>query len=604
MTVTAQDLGFSPRKTELQRVLELPRSVLTVDNCPSDIVDYWTSITRRPGSDWRLRPAQALALHNLYWTQGLVGAINVGGGKSLISLLAHWAMPHLHPSQIMLLLPAANRVTIVKEAEKFVEHFAINTQIRIVSYEELSQPTKGPTLLFDYAPKLIICDEAHKLSAPDSARTVRALRYAESAPDCRWGVMSGTLFRKTLRSCAHLIELALRDGSPLPRSWTELENLSACCDVQQNGPPAAQPWQWQRAEALVRSFHPDAATLPRLMDMPVRQRQEVCRIALYERTRTAPGVVQTGMDDLGVALYLQPLTPRCPEDILQMMAEVEETWMLPNGQELETPLDMHRVKMQMSQGFYYRWVWPNDVPDVPWLRARNNLARATRELILRHRNNGIDTPALVRRGYEDLTNRPFQTEKAYLEADRLLETDLWQAFAAADWAWQAQSYKPEPETEPVWFSDWFLEHVIARAEAYGDKENATVWYAHRAVADRLEELKAPMKVFRAGEAPPPKEIILPAALSIRSHGTGHNLQGWGRGIVLSPPSSADAWEQLLGRLLRHGQQRDEVTFEIYAHTDVFANAIITAKRNAEFAEQTSGQPQKILYGDWIDADSS
>jgi hypothetical protein len=340
------------------------------------------------------------------------------------------------------------------------------------------------------------------------------------------------------------------------------------------------------------------------MRMPVRRRMEVCREALYHRTRTTPGIVQTSQEDLGVSLYLQPLTPRCPESITQAIAELEETWTLPTGEELETPLDMHRAKMQMSTGFYYRWIWPNDEPDIPWLRARNARARAVRDLLDRYRYDGIDTPALVARTYANLTARPFPDETSYVRADKLLNNELWQAYAAADWAWYFQSHKPTPPTEPVWFEDWFIEHVIARAEAYADKENAIIWYAPKAIADRLEEVKAPVTVYRAGEDPPGKEAALPVALSIRSHGTGHNLQGWGRGIVVSPPSSATAWEQMLGRLLRPGQERDAVTFEIYAHTAAFADAVTTAKSNAEFAQQTSGHPQKILFGDWIEADSS
>lgn len=596
--------GLKAQVSEMQRVLQLPRSALTTDNVPDDIIDYWTEKTRRPGSDWRLRAEQALALHNLYWTRGLVGAIGVGRGKSLISLLAHHAVPHIDPSRVMLLLPAANRSTIAKEAAKFAEHFDINYQLQIVSYNELSGPTNGPQLLQTRQPDLILCDEAHNLSEPsnDSACTNRALIYASERPDVMWAVMSGTLFRKTLRSCAHLIELALRDGCPLPRSWNALEDLSACCDVPQSGPPMAAPWQWKRAEQLVRQFHPNGPSLPDIMQLPVHQRLEVCRDALYHRTRTTPGVVQTSKEALGVSLVLQPLTPPCPESIRSMMADVEETWMLPTGEELESPLDMHRVKMQMSMGFYYRWIWPNDEPDIPWLRARNERARAVRTLLDRYRSDGIDTPALVARTYENLTCRPFQDDLSYKRADLLLETDLWQAFAAADWAWSLQKHKPQPPTEPVWFTDWFIEHVIARAEAYDHKENALVWYAHKAVAHRLKELKAPMKVFFAGEPPPPAETILPAAVSIRSHGTGHNMQGWGRGIVLCPPSSSDAWEQMLGRLHRPGQVRDEVTFEVYAHTEVFANAIATAKRSAEFAERMSGDPQKILFADWVDAD--
>ena len=41
--------------------------------------------------------------------------------------------------------------------------------------------------------------------------------------------------------------------------------------------------------------------------------------------------------------------------------------------------------------------------------------------------------------------------------------------------------------------------------------------------------------------------------SARAHGVGKNLQHYARNLVLSPPSSAAVWEQLLGRTPRPGR---------------------------------------------------
>ena len=87
LTANPTAFGLSSKPSEMQRVISLPQSALTVDTVSDEIIDYWTNLTRRAGSDWRLRKEQALALHNLFWARGLVGAIGLTGVLLLVALL-------------------------------------------------------------------------------------------------------------------------------------------------------------------------------------------------------------------------------------------------------------------------------------------------------------------------------------------------------------------------------------------------------------------------------------------------------------------------------------------------------------------------------------
>ena len=96
----------------------------------------------------------------------------------------------------------------------------------------------------------------------------------------------------------------------------------------------------------------------------------------------------------------------------------------------------------------------------------------------------------------------------------------------------------------------------------------------------------------------PAETAHLCGASIAVHGTGKNLQAWSNQLVISPPSSGKAWEQLLGRMHRTGQQADEVHCTVYNHTTFFDKALENAKRDAEYIHATQGQKQRVAYATW------
>jgi hypothetical protein len=67
-----------------------------------------------------------------------------------------------------------------------------------------------------------------------------------------------------------------------------------------------------------------------------------------------------------------------------------------------------------------------------------------------------------------------------------------------------------------------------------------------------------------------------------------------RSLVANPPSGGSEWEQLLGRTHRQGQLDDEVTFEVYRHTQTFRDALERARDLSGYIQGSFGNTQKLV----------
>ena len=74
-------------------------------------------------------------------------------------------------------------------------------------------------------------------------------------------------------------------------------------------------------------------------------------------------------------------------------------------------------------------------------------------------------------------------------------------------------------------------------------------------------------------------------------------------LVLTPPGSGAAWEQLLGRLHRPGQNADEVLFKVWTHTKELRASFEQALADASYIETTLGSKQKLSYANILHWDS-
>ena len=528
---------------ELQRILRLPRRKLTPD---PELMEAMTNYFRVPGGTMELRWIQVAALYEAAVCNGLFGPIGVGHGKTLITLLMATAMDS---RCTVLLLPAQLKKKTLREIDEvYAKHFKIPlARLRIHSYEELSRAATAD-LLDEHKPDLIVLDEAHKLKRPQSARTKRFLRYMQDNPGCRLVALSGTMTQRRLIEYAHLCELALGKGSPLPGSYREVVDWGGALDVE--------PPEPKRPGAL-KKLCADG---------------ESAREGFRRRLVETPGVIATEDEGFDGTIVMKATKLKLPDDVKAAREQLRETWEI--GSEVVTEAThFARVMKQLACGFFYRWDWGPDGPDEKWLETRREWGRALRYFLRYRSRAGLDSPALVERALK----------RGEVSGDIV---DVWTA-------WQKVKDRPEPETVPVWINDF----MIRAAEKWADKNpKGIIWYEHRAFEDAFRERGWP--VYASGDdASTATEPVI--VCSIKAQGTGKNMQAFHRNLILSMPSNGSTLEQLIGRTHRPGQLEDEVFLDWYAHTPEMVNACEKAIADAEYMQESMGQRQKLLLAEVV-----
>lgn len=562
-------------KPEIDRILELPVDDRQPEDDLTELIDHYTAEYGKESGDWALRPVQALALDILQEHGAMIASIAVGGGKTLISQLAPKVLD-LGRYQTVLFTKASLIEPWQRALRENQRQFDVERHIYTESYSKLSHPDNGPELLDRLDPDLIIADECHALAGEDSCRRNRFEHYFEKNPGTMLAAMSGTITKKTIEDWAHLAEIALGDDTPLPRTYALMEAFKACIDSSDD-PSYATGRQWSRLQPLVNEF----GSSEKLTDVyPLERRREVAREAFFNRISTAPGFVHTSTDQVGASLQIDMITDLTPPaDVKKAMDRAENEYILPNGDEIEDPLDKARSIKQLAQGVYYYWDWPGE-PDWEWVEARRKKSREIRRAIQDTTPRSIDSPTLVKRAIAD---GEMSHDQALLKA--------WQE-------WQPHRHKDPPPTRPAWLSEYLIDDVIDRANS---GKPAIVWYSHRYVAEKLSEKGLtwydPDDNLNPEMADPSDG---PIVLSVDSHSEGLNLQKkWSRNIVICPPTDGATWEQLLGRTHREGQTADTVTVEVYGHVEAYREALRKARERARYISEANGQDQKLLFADWI-----
>lgn len=510
-----------------------------------------------------LWPLQSEAL---YWSQiadGLLGAIGVGGGKTLLTLLLPMAMPS---QRTVLLVPPQLRDQLKKMIGMYRKHWRIPDVvfgrgpafdgIRVFGYSEISVAS-GADALEMADPDLVVCDEAHNLRHKTATRTRRFMRLFRSRPGRRLVALSGSITTRSVKDYGHLMEMALRKNSPLPRPWPELDDWSRVLDASVEED---------------RRLPPGALVLLGAENDSV----DAVRAAYRDRLVSTPGVVTSSANTLGTSLILTCLRPKLSKPVAAALARLERTWCRPDGEEIDSPLMMSAVTRQLAYGFYYVWDWPNGVVDQEWMDARAAWHKEVREYLKTHNRSGMDSPSLLAAA---------------------AATGRW---PAQHWAaWARVKDRPEPPVRTDWIDRTFAVDLVRKWMSEGP---GIVWYEHAAIG--LEVSRAlRLAQFEGGSdaallAATPENTPHPVC-SIRAHGTGKNLQAWSRGIILGAPANGTTYEQLLGRMHRDGQQADEVVFTLPLHHASIEAALDTALTHARYKEDTLEGRQKLLYAEIV-----
>ena len=555
-TIDRLRLSPSPQRgtpyPETARILSLPIRE-DPDKLPPEIL--------RDLGGGELWDIQNKALECLRKNNGGVFPIGVGHGKTLISALSPTI---LKSKKALLLVPAPLFQKTLKEFQELREVWDILPPeiFTILSYSRLSLADSSE-LLEELQPDLIVADEAHLLRQKTSARTKRVIRYFQKFPATRFVGLSGTLTARSLKDYTHLIELSLREKSPVPLDYRELQAWSVCVDAVTPEPATLSDR---------RIFSPVYETFGAFGHLPFSQSQ--AREAYRRRLQTCPGVLMSRDSSFAGSLVFAPLSVAICESARRALGVLARTWTLPNGEELVDALEQSRARRQLSQGFYYTWVWEEGTTREQIAKWKGTRAQWNREVrrILSQNKPGRDSPHLI----EQWEAKPPRVQA------------LWDA-------WQEQRDSlPAPQTVPIWVSLSFLEEV---ARLFKETQTPTLfWVESVAVLEALRSRGFP--TYGSGEDIP----RTPAScfVSRRAHGTGENLQRFARSVVLTPPPSGAVLEQLVGRTHRPGQAEDLVEVFFILSTPEAGADLNKARGDARYVEESTGAVTKVLLGEWVD----
>lgn len=534
--------------SELDRILQLPVKVEKVG-----LVDKWTRLLGVEGAP-PLRFKQAECFEELSlahpWCGGLFG-LDVGAGKTLTGMLTPKVLGA--EGRAVYLTPSALVKQTKKLHQEWQQHYPCEPPI-VVSYESLSS-TKGQRLLYDLDPKVVICDEAHCLANPTTARTGRFMTFAkEKLTQCRFVFMSGSFVKKSVRDFAHLASVALLAGAPLPLEPSTLENWAVVLDW--GGEPTAAQLQGLRR---LREWAGVVGT-----------GQRPSRHAFRKRLWATPGVVWSSDSSCDQDLTLEPWSMPLSPVVQEAMDELNTQWELPDGTLLVNGAEVYRHQKTMPYGFFLAWDWDAvGGKDEEWDEARKAWSRSVSGYLTYRATRGTDTRFFVE---EDARRRELP--------ESMLR--VWDA-------WQAVSDRPEPPTKVVVYAPLqlrILAHELRKLPA-----NTLVWTSTPALAKLLPEFR----YHGSGSSGPKAGTCL---VSSDVHGTGWDGWHYHQSLVLQPDTGVDWWQQLLGRNHRGGQTKP-VRFWVAQITEAQKSNLRKARSKAATSEDVLGQSQKLCSATFI-----
>lgn len=554
-----------------QRLVRLPSHSVDPGDPDGSLVRKWTKRFAKSG-EFDLRPVQAAALEVLSQIAAYDGVggylqMAVGSGKTLVNLLASQLYDNV--KRPLLLLPPDLVPELEAEIFRWQRHFDIKVP-DYLTFSKLSQPTSS-AYLEEIGPDLIIIDESQNLSNPNAARTKRFLRYLKEHPKTRVICLTGTITDQSIVEYSHLLKISIGPLTFIPdaraagRPNPEFSKWRAVLD--KGGKPS---WNDVRAfEGLAKHYKVgwDSSDITGARDC--------ARKAYFHRLKSSMGVLLTKVSSCTLPLHIEVLSPDFGEDLRGTVREVQETWMLPNGDDIVDGTEMARHLSTLSLGFYNRWDWDAVDADSDWNKARLAWASEVRAYLKGHSREGCDSPALVERWVRE------ESPKNNL--------------SVALRNWDAVRDLTPPPTVPIWVTYKVL--LWAKDWVKQQDEPAILWYHSRAVGEKLGVVGVQVKTSK----PKPNPASLPkVALPISVFHKGHNLQGYRRHLVIEPRSSGKIMEQLLGRAHRGGQTKD-VHFKLLGWTWKQQGQVVEAVSRAHYAQTTTGQEQKLLLAQWTNA---
>ncbi len=534
---------------------------------------------------------QAWALWEMSQVGGIHGIIPVGGGKSLIGILAPLALPECHtavlfgvPTQLLhyqnnyLRTREHFRVPSMMFEDPKFQGFIVEGQptLRFVAYSRLSH--KQSTILLEtIAPDTIIADEAHCISSPASVRTGRVMGYlarrGAQGYTYRFLSWSGTMVKKSMKDQAHLIAHALGTCSPLPLGTDDVEAWSLVVDPSYM-PDRSSTTYHQLKKAFGSGIHKSRF-----------EHGEDIRVGMQDRLINTQGVISTRASSIDASLYIHervapPMPPKVEEALKNARAGLRV-----DGEELISPVEIAACVRNVATGFYYYWHFydnPSDSLVEEWRAARKAYRREVRKK-LEKREPHLDSPDLCKHA----------AMRAWSKTPYKGDLPVWKSDHWPRWAAVRDRIRYEVREE------WIDDYLAQDAAKYALENKAVVWYISNAFGKRVAKLAG--LPLQGGGTDAEAKILSERGdrsivASIKAHGASRDgIQLlFHEQLIAEIPSSADIFQQLFGRLLRLGQVSDSVDTYMFMHVPENKDALRNAIELAEFSEDMTPSTQALL----------
>jgi hypothetical protein len=540
---------------EITRIRNLPRRSWSGPE-GEDLARRMTPHLKTARGTMSLRAVQAVSIFEACECGGLFGPQRVGAGKTLLTLLVGKALEAKRP---LLLIPAALLEKTAKDRRELSEHFVLPPGLQFFTYEALS--TEGNAKrLWDIQPDLLILDECHYLKNRKAGRTRRVLRYMRDFPKTKCVAVSGTVMRKSIHDFAHILRWCLKENAPIPAGEDETRQWADAVDNQPN---------------FVQRL--GGGALLTLGDPPqgVDERTAV-RQVFQKRLLDTKGVVAAREGGVECSLRVSALRYTPSPEMRQHLEECRKSWRTPDGWTFSEAIVKNMFLRQLALGFFGVW---DPRPAQEWLTARREWARFVRETLSSSRT--LDTELQVVHACDSgrLETETLGAWRAIKDTFTIQPRDVWHDGTALDAckAWLGMQHPGAPGI--VWCEHVFFAQRLSR-------ETGTPYYGAQGLSKEGYDIT---KVDGS------RSIIA----STQANSTGRNLQMFSRNLVVSCPTSAAAWEQLIGRTHRPGQEADEVTVDVLQgcpeHTEAFSRAVWDAKSQ----QDVLGDEQKLLLADLV-----
>lgn len=595
------------------------------DIAAQQAAEHLTNALRTPRGTQQLWTRQAIALTELAHQKGAFIPVKVGGGKTLISLLAPRMVACRRP---LLLVPASLKQKTIEARRVAAQHWRLHPNLRLESIEWLSNKNNAKFLLA-YQPDMIIVDEAHYLKDRKSSRTSRMLQYMRAHPGTVFVAMSGTFLHQGVDDFAHISAWCLKDRSPVPTDYPNLMEWVGATSPERYG--------------VVRM---DAGALSQLQKTPTQPIREAIRDRIVETA----GVIasqDTPIDaPLNISYTLVEIDLGSRESAWDRLRDEAVT---PDGRECVEQLDVYRHARELGLGMFYTWwnvgrlrsAMQRFDPDMFARVGRHLRAEPSRILEVVVRTSGqlrTFADALTGSPAWDAFVRSVQREPPLAERyasmaqfalgppEWLEARSSWASAArqlvkrfpgldsigmAKDWAhenqaapehkilqaWEAVRGDYEPVTYPVWLSSQAIDYCSAWSKR---TDNSIIWVHHQHVGHALENAGIPY--FGSGGYRANGEYLSTTnhariAASISACKEGFHLVRYTNNLVTSPRASGAIWEQMLGRTHREGQT-SAVNVEVLLTCGEDVAAFGRARARARLIQDIQGQPQKLMHANY------